>query len=120
MNPDGINEETKSSLSPLERLVGKEPTNGNELSSLNQPIESPYSSGFDDEHPMPSYKELRNAGFTDFEAKKILYGTHEIYSDKELFECLYGSDNPKEAYDAMIREKTAEMQRRIDTLISDI
>ena len=26
---------------------------------------SPFSSGFDAEHPMPTYEELRNAGFSD-------------------------------------------------------
>lgn len=81
---------------------------------------NPYASGFDEEHPLPSYRELRNAGFTDFEAKKILYGTHEMYSDKELFECLYGSDDPKAAYDAMIRKKTDEMSREIDKLIANL
>lgn len=81
-------------------------------------ISSPYDSGFDDEHPIPSYKELRNAGFTDFEAKKIIYGDHEMYSDKELYECLYESDDPKASYDAMIKEKTDEMFRKIDERIA--
>ena len=66
---------------------------------------NPYASGFDEEHPLPTYKELRNAGFSDFEANKIIYGTYTIYSEKELFECLYGSDDPKAAYDAIILNK---------------
>lgn len=47
-----------------------ESTHKVEISNSNN-ISSPYDSGFDDEHPIPSYKELRNAGFTDFEAKKL-------------------------------------------------
>lgn len=81
---------------------------------------NPYASGFDEEHPLPTYKELRNAGFSDFEANKIIYGTYTIYSEKELFECLYGSDDPKAAYDAMIREKIAEHLNRTDRLIAEL
>lgn len=81
---------------------------------------NPYASGFDDEHPIPTYKELRNAGFTDFEANQIIYGTYTSFSEKELFECLYGSDNPKEAYDAMMQEKAAELSSKIDRLITEL
>lgn len=101
-------------------LIGRclsENTFENEIINSSS-VSSPYDSGFDDEHPIPSYKELRNAGFTDFEAKKIIYGDHEMYSDKELYECLYESDDPKASYDAMIKEKTDEMFRKIDDRIA--
>lgn len=79
----------------------------------------PYASGFDEEHPKPTYQQLRNAGFSKFEANQILYGPHDSYSEKELFECLY-SDHPKEAYDAMMRRKTDEMLERIDRTLANI
>lgn len=79
----------------------------------------PYASGFDEDHPKPTYQELRNAGFTKFEANQILYGPHDSYSEKELFECLY-SENPKEAYDAMMRQKTDELLERIDRTLANI
>lgn len=80
---------------------------------------NPYASGFDEDHPLPSYDELRNAGFTDFEAKQITYHTYTVFSEKELFEVLY-SDNPKEAYDAMMREKLDNLDDHINRLITSI
>lgn len=90
-NPFGSYENTDyrySSLDCIDSMIAEDISNN---------VFSPYDSGFDDEHPIPSYKELRNAGFTDFEAKQIIYGNHEIYSDKELYDCLYGSEKPKES-----------------------
>lgn len=113
-NPFGSYEDTDYRYSSLDRIDGMIEED------ISNNVCSPYDSGFDDEHPIPSYKELRNAGFTDFEAKQIIYGNHEIYSDKELYDCLYGSENPKEAYDAMIRKKTDEAMNKIDDFMFNI
>lgn len=80
---------------------------------------NPYESGFDEEHPLPTYDELRNAGFTDFEAKQITYHTYTVFSEKELFEVLY-SENPKEAYDAMMRKKLDDLDDHINTILTII
>lgn len=80
---------------------------------------NPYASGFDEDHPLPSYDELRNAGFTDFEAKQITYHTYSVFSEKELFEVLY-SENPKEAYDAMMREKLDDLDDRLNRVITSV
>lgn len=95
-----------------------------ELSGL--PIEdsligfsSPYSSGFDEEHPMPTYDELRNAGFSDYLSNQILYGVEHCYSQRELYNALY-SDNPLEAYNEMMDGKVNDALNRSDKLIEDI
>lgn len=80
---------------------------------------SPFSSGFDDEHPMPSYDELRNAGFSDYLSNQILYGVDHCYSQRELFNALY-SDNPLEAYNEMMDGKVNDVLSRSDKLIEDI
>lgn len=88
--------------------------------SLSKGIENnPYASGFDEEHPLPTYEELRNAGFTDFEAKQITYHTYTVFSEKELFDVLY-SENPKEAYDAIMHEKLDDLDDHINRLITSI
>ena len=55
-------------LSPTEDLGGEtiEDSTGTLGASHN-----PFSSGFDAEHPLPSYDELRNAGFSDYLARHI-------------------------------------------------
>lgn len=80
---------------------------------------NPYASGFDEEHPLPTYDELRNAGFTDFEAKQITYHTYTVFSERELFEALY-SENPKEAYDAMMHEKLNTLDDRVNRIITSL
>ena len=81
----------------------------------------PFSSGFDAEHPMPSYDQLRNAGFSDHVANSILNtDQHHTYSQRELHDVLY-SDNPLEAYNQMMSAKaqahfqrTAELERELN------
>ena len=80
---------------------------------------SPYSSGFDEEHPMPTYDELRNAGFSDYLSNQILYGEDHCYSQRELFNALY-SGNPLEAYNEMMEGKVNDALNRSDKLIEDI
>ena len=55
---------------------------------------SHFSSGFDAEHPMLTYEDLRNAGFSDYLAHNISEGLSHSYSDKELFHVLYESEDP--------------------------
>lgn len=80
---------------------------------------SPYESGFDEDHPLPTYDELRNAGFTDFEAKQITYHTYTVFSERELFEVLY-SENSKEAYDAMMHKKLNTLDDRVNRIITSL
>ena len=100
-----------SSESTLERVADKM-LGGSKtsLEELNAPIEkkkdsNPFSSGFDKDHPMPTYDQLRNAGFCSEDAKKILYNTNHIYSSKELYHCFYESPDPVKAYKDMMSEK---------------
>ena len=66
-----------SSVSALENAADKV-LDGDDISpleELNAPIEekkdcNSFSSGFDKEHPMPTYDQLRNAGFSSEAAKK--------------------------------------------------
>ena len=81
---------------------------------------SPFESGFDAEHPMPTYDQLRNAGFSDYLAKSILYGESHTYSQKELFHCLYESDDPVKAYNEMMDAKVKASIAKTDELIKDI
>ena len=81
---------------------------------------SPFSSGFDAEHPMLSYEELRNAGFSDYLAHNIAEGLSHSYSDKELFHVLYESDDPVAAYNEMMEDKAQVALDKADALINDI
>jgi hypothetical protein len=81
---------------------------------------SPFSSGFDAEHPMPTYEELRNAGFSDYLAHNIAEGLSHSYSDKELFHVLYESDDPVAAYNEMMEDKAQVALDKADALIADI
>ena len=100
-----------SAVSALEHAADKM-LGGSETSpaELNVPIDenqdsNPFSSGFDKDHPMPTYDQLRNAGFCSEDAKKILYNTNHIYSSKELYHCFYESPDPVKAYKDMMSEK---------------
>lgn len=78
---------------------------------------NPFSSGFDSEHPMPSYEQLRNAGFCDEVAHSITDGILcHPYSQKELFHVLYESDDPVEAYNDMMKEKWDALNEKADAL----
>lgn len=74
--------------------------------------ESPYESGFDAKHPLPTYEQLRNAGFTNNEARIIRYGYNANYSQKELYKVLYESDDPVKAYRKMIKKKVEQLLDR--------
>lgn len=82
--------------------------------------DSPFSSGFDDEHPLPSYEELRNAGFSDYLAKHISEGGCHSYSDREFFHVLYESDDPVSAYNEMMDAKAQHAMDKADALINEI
>lgn len=112
MNLENFKPEQSEERSLLEKIAGKCEEVIDNLSSLDEPVESPYSSGFDKDHPMPTYSQLRDAGFSDHLANQILYGTHS-YSDKELFQALY-SPHPVDAYNRMVEAKAEQMMKRLD------
>ena len=115
-----------SAVSALEHAADKM-LGGSETSpaELNVPIDekkdsNPFSSGFDKDNPMPTYDQLRNAGFSDHLAKSILYGESHTYSQKELFHCLYESDDPVKAYNEMMDAKVKKHLEKSDELIKSI
>lgn len=64
---------------------------------------------FDIENPMPTYKELKDAGFSDEEAIYILDELIEHpYTKWELLLCLYESDDPVKAYKELLETKKQE------------
>lgn len=113
------NPKNPESVSPLAEISGNGSIGKEGLASLNSPIDSPYSSGFDAEHPMPSYEQLRNAGFSEHVANQILNGGNHCYSQKELFQALY-SENPLQAYNDMMHAKGDEIFKRSEELINGI
>lgn len=102
------------------------PTEGLESGTVDDSLgtsgaaHSPFSSGFDAEHPMLSYEELRNAGFSDYLAHNIAEGLSHSYSDKELFHVLYESEDPVAAYNEMMEDKAQVALDKADALIADI
>lgn len=95
-------------------------TNSDVLESIFKKKVSPFESGFDAEHPFPTYEQLRNAGFSPHVAKNIRYGITHSYSQRELFECLYNSKNPVEAYNKMMKAKVDKAIAKTDELIKGI
>ena len=120
--------EDKGLISPKENMVSEinesiadcAVKDGAQESLFKKGESSPFESGFDAEHPMPTYDQLRNAGFSEYLAKNILYGERHSYSQKELFQCLYESDDPVKAYNEMMDAKVKESTRKTDQLIKDI
>lgn len=55
MNLENFKPEQSEERSLLEKIAGKCEEVIDSLSSLDEPVESPYSSGFDKDHPMPTY-----------------------------------------------------------------
>lgn len=104
-------------LSPTEELGGGsiDDSTGTLGASHN-----PFSSGFDVEHPLPLYEELRNAGFSDYLARHISEGGCHSYSDRELFHVLYESEDSAAAYNEMMDAKAQHTIDRADALINDI
>lgn len=104
-------------LSPTEDLGGGtiEDSTGTLGASHN-----PFSSGFDAEHPLPSYDELRNAGFSDYLARNISEGGCHSYSDRELFHVLYESEDPVAAYNEMMDTKYHHASDNIDSRIKNM
>ena len=117
MDIENLKQTLSEVISPLEKIIRKEPP-VETLDSLNKPVENPYESGFDKDHPKPTYDQLRNAGFSDYLANQILHGKHS-YSDKELFNVLY-SPNPVEAYNKMIKTKVDKFISETDELLKSI
>ena len=87
---------------------------------LGSSSHSPFSSGFDDEHPIPSYEELRNAGFSDYLAHNISEGGCHSYSERELFHVLYESDDPVSAYNDMMNGKAQAVIIKADMIADNI
>lgn len=81
---------------------------------------SPFDSGFDEDHPMPTYDQLRNAGFSDYLANSILSGNSHTYSQRELFHCLYESNDPVKAYNEMMEAKIQDTIAKTDKRIHAI
>ena len=106
-----------SLMSPTEVFEGG--SADNTLGTLGA-THSPFSSGFDAEHPMPTNEELRNAGFSDYLAHNISEGLSHSYSDNELFHVLYESDDPVAAYNEMVEDKAQVALDKADALIADI
>lgn len=77
-----------------------------------------FASGFDAEHPMLTFAELRNAGFSGETATRIIHGIHD-YSERELFHCFYESEDPHEAFLELERQKMRELIFRTDQNIKD-
>lgn len=82
--------------------------------------DSSLGSVFDEEHPIPSYEELRNAGFNDYLARNISEGGCHSYSDEELFHVLYESEDPVAAYNEMMDAKAHDAIDKADALIDEI
>ncbi len=112
-NPlDDLQNESFSSINnPDEDMLG---------SVFNHKRLSPYDSGFDAEHPMPTYDQLRNAGFSDYLAHQITGGLSHCYSQRELFHCLYESEDPVKAYNEMMDGKVQDSIAKTDKLIQEI
>lgn len=81
---------------------------------------SPFESGFDAEHPMPTFEQLRNAGFSEHVAHSIAMGLSHSYSKRELYHCLYESDDPVKAYNEMMDAKVKEAIAKTDKALQDI
>lgn len=104
-------------LSPTEDLGGGTIEDSTETLGASH---NPFSSGFDAEHPLPSYDELRNAGFSDYLARHISEGGCHSYSDRELFHVLYESEDPVAAYNEMMEDKAQHIMDKTDSLINEI
>ena len=118
--------EDKGFISPKEQLASElneaigeaSAKDGVGESLLRKSEMSPFESGFDAEHPMPTYDQLRNAGFSDHIANRILSGDSHSYSQRELFHCLYESDDPLKAYNEMMHAKVEKSLAESEALIN--
>lgn len=79
---------------------------------INGDIDGMVPTGFDPhlfEIVMPTYKELREAGFSEKDANNILDESIEHpYSDWELLFCLHESVDPVNAYKELLESKTTD------------
>ena len=96
------------------------PIDDNPIDIWGSGSHSLFSSGFDDEHPLPSYDELRNAGFSDYLAHHISEGGCHSYSESELYHVLYESDDPVSAYNDMMDGKAQAAINKADQIIDSI
>ena len=101
---EGMMPSTNGLADPNEDLLGTSHTN-------------PFDSGFDAEHPFPTYEQLRNAGFSSEVAHNMIDGLDHAYSQKELYHVLYESDDPLTAYNEMMDGKVQETCDKIDELV---
>ena len=79
-----------------------------------------FDSGFDAGHPMPTYDQLRNVGFSDYLAHNITSGLSHSYSEKELYHWFYESADPLKSYNDMMVAKVYDSIAKTDKLINDI
>lgn len=79
------------------------------------------SGGFSEEQPMFTYEQLRNIGFDDRIANHMLdLDAHHSYSQRELFDVLYNSENPVDAYNKLMDGKVEIAINKADALIESI
>lgn len=104
---EGMMPSTNGLADPNEDLLGTSHTN-------------PFDSGFDAEHPFPTYEQLRNAGFSSEVAHNMIDGLDHAYSQKELYHVLYESDDPLTAYNEMMDGKVQETCDKIDELVDGV
>ena len=121
----GMNEELFNPLDDLQNDPVSSITNSDAdedmLGSVfNHKRSSPFASGFDAEHPMPTYDQLRNAGFSDYLAHQITGGLSHCYSQRELYHCLYESEDPVKAYNEMMEDRVQKTIAKTDKLIQEI
>lgn len=120
-----------SSPFPLER-------DGSYLSDIHPAIEQnisfggnrrkqEFGSGFDAEHPYPTFEQLCEAGFRSEVAFSIseeyrhsFSNDHHPYTKRELFHVLYESDDPVKAYNEMMEGKFRIKMERFDETLDDV
>ena len=104
----------------MSSTTGSNTTDGYGANGFGASHHNPFSSGFDTQHPFPTYEQLRNAGFSDFIANSITDGGTHTYSQKELYHVLYESEDPVQAYNDMMDIKAQHAIDKTDRLIKDI
>ena len=80
----------------------------------------PFGSPFDEEHPFPTYEQLRGIGFSSKVAHSITESLDHSYTQKELYHVLYESDNPVTAYNDMMDDKAYAVIDKVDDNMDEI
>lgn len=86
-----------------------------------------FGSGFDAEHPYPTFEQLCEAGFRSEVAFSIseeyrnpYSNAHHPYTKRELYHVLYESDDPVKAYNEMMEEKFRKKLDKFDKALDDV